>query len=208
MTIKIAKYPFKYWGDLHSQEWFAENRDKIPEIWTGIYDVGWNGPKETSLKKEYKGIYSFQKYLTFENKYVAMVKNLIEVFRIKRVAICYKNKLDIIGDIKVNISSNEIYNNVNCGLMFQLTRQDIYTLIKSYSGERGADFIFELLLRLGIRGIIVPFVLRDFNNRKTRIYVSDDMYIFAQSKELTSIEQLTIPKGLNVHRYTKGFPYG
>ena len=108
----------------------------------------------------------------------------------------------------LNVSSNEVYHNIDCGYMFQLSRKDIYDLIRSYDGKKSSGFIFEILLRFGIRGVIAPFVLRDADDRNTRIYVSDQMYIYGKSGKLTSLDQLTIPKGLNVRRFTRGFPYG
>ena len=54
----------------------------------------------------------------------------------------------------------------------------------------------------------VSQVLRDADDRNTRIYVSDNLYIYGKSGKLTSLDQLKIPKGLNVRRFTRGFPYG
>ena len=146
--------------------------------------------------------------MTWENKYVAAVKNLIKVFGMERIAICYKKHIQVKENIRLNVSSNEVYHNIDCGYMFQLSRKDIYDLIRSYDGKKSSGFIFEILLRFGIRGVIAPFVLRDADDRNTRIYVSDNMYIYGKSGKLTSLDQLTIPKGLNVRRYTRGFPYG
>ena len=223
MQVKISKHSFSYWGDLHSDEWFQKNRSKLPDVWEGIEEIGWDGHKPFNIIwngedwidvpgdykiKNYKGIKSFRTYMTWENKYVAAVKNLIKVFGMERIAICYKKYIRVRENIRLNVSSNEVYHNIDCGYMFQLSRKDIYDLIRSYDGKKSSGFIFEILLRFGIRGVIAPFVLRDADDRNTRIYVSDNMYIYGKSGKLTSLDQLTIPKGLNVRRYTRGFPYG
>lgn len=105
MQVKISKHSFSYWGDLHSGEWFNENMPKLPEVWTGIEEIGWDGHKPFNVVrdgddwitvpedykiKNYKGIKSFRTYMTWENKYVAAVRNLIKVFGMERIAICYK----------------------------------------------------------------------------------------------------------------------
>ena len=213
MQVKISKHSFSYWGDLHSAEWFEKNRSKLPEVWEGIEEIVWDGedwidvPGDHKIKN-YKGIKSFRTYMTWENKYVAAVKNLIDVFGMERIAICYKKYIRVKEKIKLNVSSNEVYHNIDCGYMFQLSRKDIYDLIRSYDGKKSSGFIFEILLRFGIRGVITPFVLRDADDRNTRIYVSDNLYIYGKSGKLTSLDQLKIPKGLNVRRFTRGFPYG
>ena len=49
MQVKISKHSFSYWGDLHSDEWYEKKRSKLPEVWEGIEEIGWDGHKSFNV---------------------------------------------------------------------------------------------------------------------------------------------------------------
>lgn len=200
MKIKISRFSFDYWGDLYANEWNPQN--PLPSLWENIDEIGTSDDKR---------VLTFKQYYSVENKYVEVIKHLIHVFKIKQLALSYRSYFLIDDKLKLLISTNERYHGIDAGFLFSINADEISRMVFDLTSNSPSFFTVELLVRLGLRRKLWPCVLCDANDRRnTQIIIPNMMYLYAESPNLKSLKQLSLPKGINVHEYQlhKDLPTG